>query len=217
MNSLWRLISAEQLCCSQGPGVQQYRRPISPSIAAELKTFAQRKMVEAEEKVMEQISALIPQAFSKSNSDIPAVWASLWSVMLVYRQALKMVGRNGGIFKPGFGDMTRRLLCALTITLSEHFRTRKVLEALDNADQPSFLGRQDVMAAFERARLERRIFCKGSRNEFHTPFGSRVLIPKQTSRSVALDVMVTILSTSMSSSMSTKLWDGRDRELASRL
>ena len=172
MTSLWRLISAKQLYCSHGPGVQGYRRTLLPSIAAELKNLAQRKMAEAEEKVIEQISALIPQAFDvgKKNSDSPAVWASLLSVILVYRQALELAGSNGGVFKNNFGDMTRRLLDALILTLADHFRTRKVQEALDNAYQPSFLGRQDVMAAFERARRERCILCKGSRSVVHIPF-----------------------------------------------
>lgn len=217
MSSVWRLISAEQLCCSYGPGVQ-YKKQLPHSIAAELKTFAQRKMTSAEEKVIDEICSLIPHAFNKVNSDTPAVWASLWSVILVYRQALQMVGSNAAAFKDGFGDVTRRLLDALIVTLSDHFRTRKILDAVDSPLQPSFLGQEDVMAAFELARRERRILCKCVLEESHTAptLMIKALIRGQTTRFRHLDAMVMTLSRSMSSRSSRKSWGVKDPKVANR-
>lgn len=171
MSSLWRLISAGELCWTRRPDTQQQyeKKLLPPTIVAELKTFAQRKMASAEEKAIDEISELIPHAFCKNNTDTPAVWASLWSVILTYRQALQAVGSGAVAVKDGFAEVTRRLLDAAIVTLSNHFRTRRILEAVDSTYQSSFVGHGDVIAAFEQARLERRILCEYSRDCWSVP------------------------------------------------
>lgn len=158
MSSLWRLISASELWyASVG---QQCKKPLPSSIANELKYLAQREMSSAEEKAIDEISDLIPIAFSNKNSNAPAIWAALWSVISIYRSALQKVASHVVAFKDDFGEVTRRLLDALIVALDDHYRTRKVLEALDIAIQPSFLGWDDVQAAYDQARRERRGFCE---------------------------------------------------------
>lgn len=159
MSSLWRLLSASELYYTPVPGVQPNKQ-LPLSIVAELKTFARRKMAQAEEKVIDEISHLIPDAFCKENVDAPVVWASLWSVIVAYRQALQMVDANAIAVRDGFVEVTRRLLDALILILSDHFRTRKKSEAVDSISQWSFLAHRDVTAAFEQARLERLILCE---------------------------------------------------------
>ncbi|KAB5580764.1 hypothetical protein GE09DRAFT_1213203 [Coniochaeta sp. 2T2.1] len=123
------------------------------------KHFARCQMSSAEEKAINDICDIIPNAFSnmKDPKETPAVWASLWALVLVYGQAIQLAAKNPLAFKNGFGEVTGRLLDALIVAMCGHFRTRNVLEALNRVCQPSFLENQDVMTAFEQARLERRI------------------------------------------------------------
>ncbi|OIW35012.1 hypothetical protein CONLIGDRAFT_639333 [Coniochaeta ligniaria NRRL 30616] len=158
MSSLWRLISASELCYCYALDGQQCKMPLPSSIATELKHFAQREMSSAEEKAIDEISNLIPIAFSNNNSDAPAIWAALWSVISIYRSALQKVASHVVAFKDDFGEVTRRLLDALIVAFCDHYRTRKVLETLDSAFQPSFLGWDDVRAAYDQARQKRHCF-----------------------------------------------------------
>lgn len=133
------------------------------SIATQLKHFAQRKMASAEEKVIDEMGHIIvPNGFNKKYSDTPAVWACVWSVTLLYRQALQMLASKTAVFKDGFRDVTGKLLDAYVVALHDLFRVRKVHDSLDNIHQLSFLGNHVVTAAYEQARRERRSFCEYS-------------------------------------------------------
>lgn len=165
MSSLWRLISACRLWYDEG----QSRIALPDYIANQLRYYAQLKMSSAEAKAIQEIENLIPIAFTNDNSDIPVVWAALWSLILTYRQVLQMVAGGTVAFKDNFTEVTSRLLDALIVALSAHYRTRRVLEILDKAAllsfddkamEPSFLRYDDVRNAYDQARLERYGFCE---------------------------------------------------------
>ena len=144
------------------PGEQQRRR-LPASVAAELKHFACLKMSSAETMAIHKICDIIPTAFSSDNTETPAVWATLWTISLVYRQAMQMALGNPVAFKNGFREVTGRLFDSLIVALHDHFRTRKVLEALNQMYQPSFQGYQEVIAAYKQAQRESSIFCEYSK------------------------------------------------------
>jgi hypothetical protein len=90
---MWRLLSAPELhvielaTCRTGC--------LRPLAVTQLKDYARRELHSAEEKVVKEICALVPDAFTADDdSDCPAVWAALWSVILLYRHALQMAGTN---------------------------------------------------------------------------------------------------------------------------
>jgi hypothetical protein len=119
-----------------------------------------QEMSLAEDKLVDEISALIPNAFNRTKSDAPVVWAALWTVILVYREALLMFGSNARLFKSGFDKVSRHFLEALVVILGAHFRTTEQQKALDNADGLFLVGRQDLCAAYASARSGRQAFCK---------------------------------------------------------
>ncbi|KAB5536598.1 hypothetical protein GE09DRAFT_1226657 [Coniochaeta sp. 2T2.1] len=168
VSSLWRLISANELWYTKFG--EQPRRPLPVSVTAQLKHFARCQMSSAEEKAINDICDIIPNAFSKMKDpkETPAVWASLWALALVYGQAIQLAAKNPLAFKNGFGEVTGRLLDVLIVALCGHFRTRNVLEALNSVWQPSFLGNEDVMTAFEQARVERRfVYDQTQAKQYH--------------------------------------------------
>src|SRR5689334_22695349 len=96
MNAMWRLMSASELYynTAASAGHQSKTQQLPSSIVTQLRDFAQRRMWSAEEKVMTEIHAIVKTGLSKSLSEAPVVWAALWSVIMLYRQALDIARRN---------------------------------------------------------------------------------------------------------------------------
>lgn len=157
MVALWRLVTASDLhCVIDEPG--QHLRLLPASIKSQLTHYAQREMFTTEEKVFNETRSLLSPTFRSQES--PAIWAALWSIILLYRQALLMNQQKVMYFNDKFDEVTSKLFDGLVIILSCRFRTRKSLESLDLPIQPAFLGDPTIKMAYDRAQDERSGFCE---------------------------------------------------------
>lgn len=85
MASMWRILRTQYLLCKEENG--EWYRPGLSSLTCYVRRIAQQAMVEAELELMKQIFGVVREGI-KGRENQPVVWAVLWMVILIYREAL---------------------------------------------------------------------------------------------------------------------------------